>query len=215
MAPRQPRSAPFDSPLAVRLRGVVEALLTAAGRRIAGWERTNRAPGWADANRCAIARTVSFGVSAADHAVPPALVASLDPDVQTRLELRGELDGEVACAWIDLDRVLELPAQTPRFRALPRFPGVKVDVALAVPEEVAAATVAAKLVEAGKGLVAARDVELFDLFRGPSLGAGRKSLAYHVLLQAADRTLGEAEQTKFLARVERALGELGGELRKE
>jgi phenylalanyl-tRNA synthetase beta chain len=148
-------------------------------------------------------------------ALPLAFIGALDPDVQTRLELRGELDGEVACAWIDLDRVLELPAETPRFRALPRFPGVKVDVALAVPEEVAAATVAAKLVEAGKGLVAPRDVELFDVFRGASLGAGRKSLAYHVQLQAADRTLGEAEQTKFLARVERALGELGGELRKE
>jgi phenylalanyl-tRNA synthetase beta chain len=215
MAPRQPKTVPFDAALIVRLRGVVESLLRAAGRHLSGWERTNRGPGWADKDRCAIARTASFGLSAADYAVPPALVATLDPDVQTRLELRGELDGEIACAWIDLDRVLELPAVSPRFRPLPRFPGVKVDVALAVPEAVSAGTVAAKLVEAGKGLVAPRDVELFDVFRGASVGGGRKSLAYHVLLQASDRTLGEAEQTKFLGRVERALAELGGELRKE
>ena len=47
------------------------------------------------------------------------------------------------------------------------------------------------------------------------LRAGRRSLAWHLLLQAADRTLGDAEEQKFLGRLERLVAELGGELRKE
>jgi len=55
---------------------------------------------------------------------------------------------------------------------------------------------------------------LFDLYRGASLGPGRKSLAYHATLQAEGRTLGEEDVRKFLERAERAIAELGGELRR-
>ncbi|MEQ1894712.1 MAG: phenylalanine--tRNA ligase subunit beta, partial [Planctomycetota bacterium] len=133
--------------------------------------------------------------------------------IQVALGLTGELDGEVACASVWLDRLLELPAAETKFRALPRFPGVKVDVAVAAPETLGAGTLAAALANAGKGLV--ERCELFDLFRGGNLGPGRKSLAFHVFLQAADRTLSDQDCAKYLARVERAVAELGGELRKE
>ncbi|NOT31088.1 MAG: phenylalanine--tRNA ligase subunit beta, partial [Planctomycetes bacterium] len=133
--------------------------------------------------------------------------------IQARLGLSGELDGEVAAAVLDLDQLLLLAAVPARFRPLARFPGVKVDVAVAVPETHAAGALVAALRNAGKGLV--ESCELFDLYRGPSLGPGKKSLAFHVLLQATDRTLDEQDQAKYLGRVERALAELGGELRKD
>ena len=44
---------------------------------------------------------------------------------------------------------------------------------------------------------------------------GLRSLAYHVVLEASDRTLSEADCRKFLDRVERATAELGGQLRRE
>jgi phenylalanyl-tRNA synthetase beta chain len=62
-------------------------------------------------------------------------------------------------------------------------------------------------------LVAA--LHLFDVDAGERLGAGRKSLAWHVTLQASDRTLNEADVKKFLERVEREAAQLGGELRRE
>ena len=71
----------------------------------------------------------------------------------------------------------------------------------------------ALLETAGKGRVAS--IELFDLYRGEKLGAGKKSLAYHVLLQAPDKTLSDGDAAKFLGRVERLIAERGGELRKE
>ncbi len=55
-----------------------------------------------------------------------------------------------------------------------------------------------------------RRVELFDLFRGEQLGAGRKSLAYRLTYQAEDRTLTDAEVAEVrravVAAVESATG---------
>jgi phenylalanyl-tRNA synthetase beta chain len=70
----------------------------------------------------------------------------------------------------------------------------------------------AAIEKSGKGLV--QNVELFDVYAGDKLGADKKSLAYHVHLQSAQKTLGEAEVQKFLERLERELGTLGAELRK-
>jgi phenylalanyl-tRNA synthetase beta chain len=75
---------------------------------------------------------------------------------------------------------------------------------------------AAKLIElieqAGKKQVAG--TELFDLYRGASIGEGRKSLAFHVRLQSETKTLTDKDEQKFLKRVEHLVGEAGGELRK-
>ena len=58
------------------------------------------------------------------------------------------------------------------------------------------------------------DIELFDLYRGENIGPGRKSLAYHVLLQSPKKTLSDKDEQRFLKSFEQALGKLGAELRK-
>ena len=58
-------------------------------------------------------------------------------------------------------------------RPLPRYPGIKVDVAVAVPESTRAGELVALVESAGKGQVA--DVELFDLYRGKSIGEGKEA----------------------------------------
>lgn len=208
MAPRPAKGARFDAGVLARAKGLVEDLCAQLGRPVARWEKAGEAerPRWAHPGRTSVAHGAAGGA-------PLATLAALEPAIQGALGLAGEQDGEVAVASLWLDRLLEVPAQEPRFRALPRFPGVKVDVAVAVPEAVTAEAIRAVLEAAGKGL--ARHCELFDLYRGPNLPAGKKSLAYHVDLQAEDRTLSDQDCAKYLSRVERAVLELGGELRKE
>ena len=65
--------------------------------------------------------------------------------------------------------------------------------------------------KAGKGN--AKDLVVFDLFRGDQLGAGRRSLAYHLVLQSDKKTLTDKDAQSFLRRLERGLGEIGAELR--
>jgi phenylalanyl-tRNA synthetase beta chain len=71
------------------------------------------------------------------------------------------------------------------------FPAVFQDVSLVVDADVAAQTVEdAVRVGAGELL---EEVRLFDVYTGPQLGEGRKSLTFALRFRAADRTLTEDE----------------------
>ncbi len=95
-----------------------------------------------------------------------------------------------ACAVeIDLDAVpltetLPAPGVSP-------FPAVFQDVALIVDDDVSAQSVVdAVRVGAGELL---EDVRIFDVYTGPQIGDGRKSLALALRFRAPDRTLTEEE----------------------
>ena len=82
--------------------------------------------------------------------------------------------------------------------AITTYPVATQDVALIVPEDVAAADVEAAL-RAGVERHGARDllesIRLFDLYTGEQAGEGNKSLAYTMRFRAADRTLTAEETT--------------------
>lgn len=90
---------------------------------------------------------------------------------------------------IDLDAVplverLPAPAVSP-------FPAVLQDVALIVDEDVAAQSVVDAVREGAGELL--EDVRIFDVYTGPQIGEGRKSLALALRFRAPDRTLTEDE----------------------
>jgi phenylalanyl-tRNA synthetase beta chain len=73
-----------------------------------------------------------------------------------------------------------------------------------------------KIVTAAKGAdkVLVKDVSVFDIFIGPSVGEGRKSVAVEVMLQPRDHTLTEEEIGKVSAAIVTAVrSATGGELR--
>ncbi len=81
-----------------------------------------------------------------------------------------------------------------------------------VDESTSAQSVAATLLDAGRPLATA--AELFDIFRGEQIGAGKKSLAYRVTFVAPDRTLTDDDIVKFRKRIEKMLKQqVGGVLR--
>lgn len=206
-APKPGKQARFDSAVFPRLQAVVEDLIQAAGRVSGPWRAAQESEldPWVHPGRCVVREGAKGEVLVR--------LAALEPGAQRELGLVGELDAEVALAELSIDALLRAEVQALGYRPLPRFPGVKVDVALALEDHTPAAEALAAIELAGKGLVAC--AELFDLYRGPNLGAGKKSLAYHVLLQSPNKTLSDGDSAKFLGRLERAIEQLGGELRKE
>jgi phenylalanyl-tRNA synthetase beta chain len=66
-----------------------------------------------------------------------------------------------------------------------------VDLAFVVDDVIAAADVAMTLREAGGELL--EELDLFDVYRGPGVAAGTRSLAYRLRFCALDRTLTDAE----------------------
>lgn len=81
--------------------------------------------------------------------------------------------------------------QVPRFRGYSRFPLVTRDMAVLVPEGVEAGGLLAHLWRHAPAIVS--DLLLFDVYRGKGVEAGKKSLAFRVLLQDTEKTLTDAD----------------------
>lgn len=93
---------------------------------------------------------------------------------------------------VDLDVLFAAaPAEAKQIPAISAFPAAKEDVALVVDDAVPVADVLAAVREGAGEL--AEEVRLFDVYRGPSVGEGRKSLAFSLRLRASDRTLTSAD----------------------
>ncbi|MFV8174900.1 phenylalanine--tRNA ligase subunit beta [Mycolicibacterium peregrinum] len=71
------------------------------------------------------------------------------------------------------------------------FPAVFQDISVIVADDVAAATVVDAVRDGAGELL--EDVRLFDVYTGPQIGEGRKSLTLALRFRAADRTLTEDE----------------------
>jgi phenylalanyl-tRNA synthetase beta chain len=122
------------------------------------------------------------------------------------------LDEVVAVFEFGLDGLYGPPPEEVLYRDVISFPPLRQDIAVVVAEDVPAGSVVAVVRDAGGAELAA--VEVFDVYRGPQVGEERKSLALHLVFQAADRTLTDAEADALRERVVSALSEqVGGELR--
>ena len=131
-------------------------------------------------------------------------VGEIDPAVLARHNI-GE---RVAYLEVDLDSLLALPHGERPYRPFSTFPSSDIDVAFEVDDSVSAIALQACIRDAAGPLL--WSVELFDVFRGGSVPAGRRSLAYSLRLQAPDRTLTDADvaevRTQVIAAAERDLG---------
>jgi len=95
---------------------------------------------------------------------------------------------------------------------VPRFPPVRRDLAFVLDAGAPAGAVQEALVRAGGDLVGS--CLLFDVFTGPPLPEGKKSLAFSIDFRAADRTLTDDEVDTVVAGiVERLAADFGAELR--
>jgi phenylalanyl-tRNA synthetase beta chain len=112
------------------------------------------------------------------------------------------LDGSrvVLAAELDLERITAEVPERYTFTSVPRFPAALRDVAVIVEETIPAEQVLTEIRQAGGDLL--RGVRLFDLYRGPSIPAGTKSLAYALSYQAGDRTLTEGDVNKTHKKIE-------------
>jgi phenylalanyl-tRNA synthetase beta chain len=154
------------------LKGDLDALIAWGGEPQRWSVHADGLPGWLHPGRGArVARDgQTVGYLGALH---PQLAKSLDlgPDVHV-LELA-------------LDPLLD--RRLPKAQAVPRFPAVRRDIAVDVPEQVSWSQIEhAVRGSLGAALVALR---LFDRYSGKGVEAGRKSLAMGLILQDASRTL--------------------------
>jgi phenylalanyl-tRNA synthetase beta chain len=163
------------------------------------------------------------GRSAAVLAMPgagSALANGPAPQQPLALGFLGELHPLVAGAWdlpraaafaIDLGKLAALAPAVVEFTAFGPFPPLRQDLAVTLPDSVAAADVLARVRKvAGNTL---EDVRVFDVYTGEQVGEGRRSLALALSFRTLERTLTDEDVEPLRARIVAALQELGGELR--
>jgi len=115
-------------------------------------------------------------------------------------------------ARFDLHLLLSSVPESCEVSPLPTFPPVLEDLAVVVDEAVPCEKVVEVIRESGGKLLS--QVNLFDVYRGDQIGAGRKSLAFNLAYQAAERTLNTAEVAKIRDRIIQSLSrELNAQVR--
>ena len=105
--------------------------------------------------------------------------------------------------WVEIEFSALPAAAEKQFRDLPKFPAVVRDMALVLDEGVPHAAVTAEIAKNQNKFL--EKVALFDIFRGGSIPAGKKSVAYSLTFRAADRTLTDAEVNDAHERIKRQL----------
>jgi phenylalanyl-tRNA synthetase beta chain len=119
------------------------------------------------------------------------ILGELHPKVAEALRLGGRA---VQVAELHLDALRAALPPRYAYRPISTYPVALRDVAVVVAEDVPAERVEAEVWAGGGDLL--RGVRLFDLYRGESIPAGHKSLAYALSYQADDRTLNDKEVDK-------------------
>ena len=122
------------------------------------------------------------------------------------------IGGEVYVAELDFTGLQAVLAPERVFHSLPKFPTVSRDLALVCEESMTVGMLEACIKKAGGKLL--RSVQLFDIYRGPGIAPGKKSIAFSLELRADDRTLTDEDTTGVMnAVLEKLKNDLGVSLR--
>mgnify|MGYP005840921995 CR=1 FL=1 len=112
-------------------------------------------------------------------------LGKLHPGLAAQLDLSPEL----FLFELEVEQIMRV--KLPKFVEISEYPAVRRDLALVVPETVAAEQLLAAVRQAcGPAL---RDLRLIDVYRGQNIAAGHVSLALGLTFQERSRTLAEAD----------------------
>lgn len=120
---------------------------------------------------------------------------------------------EVLFADLNWDNVLKVGGKSKvKISNLPKFPAVRRDFALLIDEKVTFNEIYGLAFQAEKNLL--KEVDLFDVYQGDKLEAGKKSYAVSFLLQDENKTLEDKQIDKIMNKLQQTFEKnLGASLR--
>lgn len=124
-----------------------------------------------------------------------ATLGEVHPDVATGYDM----PIRVYVAEVDLSALFAVESPKTLYKALPRFPAVERDLALLCDASKPVASIEAIIRKAGGKIL--ESVDLFDVYQGAQIEAGKKSVAYSLKFRAADRTLSDEDIDPVLNKI--------------
>jgi phenylalanyl-tRNA synthetase beta chain len=115
------------------------------------------------------------------------------------------VEAEVYAAELSFEALCAVRGGKPEYQPLPKFPAATRDIAVVCAECVTVGALEDCIRDAAGGLL--REVTLFDVYRGPGIAPGSKSVAFSLVLRADDRSLTSEEADAAMKRIVAALNE--------
>ena len=113
------------------------------------------------------------------------------------------VDGELYCAELRFDALFGAMGADPEYVPLPKFPSISRDIAVVCGKEITVGKLEAAIRKGAKGLL--KEVTLFDVYAGPGVPEGKKSVAFNLMLRADDRSLTGEEADEDLQSILKTL----------
>jgi phenylalanyl-tRNA synthetase beta chain len=127
------------------------------------------------------------------NAVPIGWLGELHPRLVKALSLSNTL------FMFELEIESTFMAKQLQFNNISRFPSVRRDLAVVVDESVPLALLQENVTVSASGLLS--EIRVFDVYRGPGVDFGRKSIALGLILQDSSRTLTDVDADAVVASV--------------
>ena len=122
------------------------------------------------------------------------------------------VDGELYCAELSFDELMNAKGPDPLYTPLPRFPAVTRDIAVVCGRDVTVGALEKCITRAGGKLL--REVSLFDIYQGQGIPEDKKSVAFNLVLRSDEGTITAAQADEEVRDILAALeSELGAVLR--
>jgi phenylalanyl-tRNA synthetase beta chain len=100
---------------------------------------------------------------------------------------------------LELASLIDRATEVRQYKPLPRFPAVTRDLALLVGTDVPADQLAQVISQAAGAHL--EQIKLFDVYQGPQVPAGMKSIAFNLVFRSAERTLSDDDIYPAIQRI--------------
>ncbi len=125
----------------------------------------------------------------------------------------GRVTSDIFCFELDFDVLMKYASEEKEYQKISYHPPAARDISGTVNEKISLDDLKEGIKQGGKGLV--KSLEVFDVYQGPGIGKGRKSVSFHIIFQSEEKTLDAETIDKTQKEIIKVLsGQLGWEERK-
>lgn len=179
------------------IKGIAEALLDKAG--VYGWDiEASSEPFGYHPGRCAV-----LTVGGEELGV----LGEIHPDCAKNYGI-GE---RVYAMSLDADVMYKNAQLSKSYKPLPKYPAITRDLAVICDENIPVLTLEKAISSAAGNYL--ESLKLFDVYQGKQIEAGKKSVAFSIILRSPDSTLTDEQASAAVKRIMKALDKAGAVLR--
>ena len=113
------------------------------------------------------------------------------------------IDLKIAMFDFNFPKLIKYATTNKTYQPIIKFPPIKLDLAIVLDRKILWNNIQKLIYQSGKNFI--KEVEIFDVYEGRGVPKGKKSLAFHISYQSADRTLEDKEINKIHEKIINAL----------